>query len=230
MPTLRYNRDTAEFDRGIQFFDAIYGFAITLLITTVHLPSASAWSSIHALLRSGLMSQLLGFVLSFTVIALFWRANYRLIASLKAMDPTIVLTNIVCAFFIVLITFSTQALNAPHTSNLPLPVALYAVNIALASLSQTVMYDLAERRGLTKIDRPPALRQRVRLMVPDLVFPAVFLASVPIAYVISTSTAQYSWASLLLLSPLARRLTTRRGPQLPVDHPVIPAMTAVAGG
>jgi hypothetical protein len=42
MPTLRYNRDTAEFDRGIQFFDAIYGFAITLLITTVHLPPSSA--------------------------------------------------------------------------------------------------------------------------------------------------------------------------------------------
>jgi len=51
----------SEFDRGVSFFDAIYGFAITLLITAVDVPSAKAWHSVHALLRSGVGNQIVGF-------------------------------------------------------------------------------------------------------------------------------------------------------------------------
>jgi hypothetical protein len=38
MQLVTYERGSAEVDRGVPFFDAIYGFAITLLITTADVP------------------------------------------------------------------------------------------------------------------------------------------------------------------------------------------------
>jgi uncharacterized membrane protein len=196
-----YGKESTEFDRGIQFFDAIYGFAITLLITTVHLPPAAAWRSLPALLNSGLPSELYGFVLSFIIIAMFWRENYLLLSSLKALDSVILVANIVCAFFIVLINLTTQALHSQSISGLPLPVALFALNITLASASQVVMITLAERRGLTVVETPRTTNTSIRGIRRFLV-PAVFLVSIPIAFIFGAAPAQYFWASLLVFLPL----------------------------
>jgi uncharacterized membrane protein len=209
LPSDKYVRSSTEFDRGIQFFDAIYGFAITLQITTVHLPPSAAWSSEGALLRSALPSELIGFVLSFVVIAVFWRENYLLMSSLKALDGVTIASNIVCAFFIVLITFTTQALHAPSNAEMPLPVALYALNIALAAAAQVVMVVLAQRRGLTITTERATAHSRLNLVRRALV-PGVFLLSIPVAYVFGARAAQISWASLLVLAPLLL-LARRRG-------------------
>ncbi len=208
-----YVRSSAEFDRGIQFFDAIYGFAITLLITTVHLPSSSAWRSGSALLHSALPSELIGFVLSFVVIAVFWRENYLLVSSLKAMDSVVIASNIVCAFFIVLIPFTTQALHAPGNADLPLPAALYALNIAVAAAAEVAMFALAERRGLTIVGRSSV--HRWLTLVRRVLVPTVFLLSIPVAYLFGAIAAQISWASLLLLTPLllwVQRTLSTAGP------------------
>ncbi|MBD8045045.1 DUF1211 domain-containing protein [Arthrobacter sp. Sa2BUA2] len=68
-----FDRSTVEFGRGISFFDAIYGFAITLLITNIDLPPAAAWASVEDLLNTGLLSQLFGFLLSFAGIGTGFR-------------------------------------------------------------------------------------------------------------------------------------------------------------
>lgn len=80
----RYGRDSVEFARAVAFFDAIYAFALTLLVVNVDPPEAAAWTSLGALLDSGLGSQLLGFAISFIVIPVFWRVNHRLIARFAA--------------------------------------------------------------------------------------------------------------------------------------------------
>lgn len=211
MASTIYSRSSAEFDRGVQFFDAIYGFAITLLITTVRLPPSDAWTSLGALMRSPLPSQLYGFVLSFVVIAVFWRQNYRMVGSLTAMDSAVVVANIACAFFIVLITFTTQALHEPSTSNLPLPVSLYALNIALAAIAQIVMMAIAKGRGLTSSEATdPEGALWLQALRRSLV-PGVFLVSIPIAFLVNVQVAQYSWALLLLLVPLVRSALKRSG-------------------
>lgn len=46
MPTdRRYDREGVEFARAVTFYDAIYAFSVTLLITTVDDFSPEAWSS-----------------------------------------------------------------------------------------------------------------------------------------------------------------------------------------
>jgi uncharacterized membrane protein len=191
MQVFTYGRGSAEFDRGVSFFDAIYGFAITLLIVGIDLPPARAWQSVHTLLQSGFGNQIIGFTLSFVVIAQFWRVNYRLIGTMNGMTQRIIISNIVCVFFIILIPFSTQALNAPNLSHLPLPVALYATNIALGSL--TVL-------------SPRTRASAIIGHVSDYLLPLVFAFSAVLAFTVSTKVAEYSWLSLVVLLPLCGRL------------------------
>ena len=208
MRLFTYGRGSAEFDRGVSFFDAVYGFAITLLITGVDVPPAKAWRSVQALLQSGFGNQILGFVLSFVVIALFWRLNYRLIGTMNGMTQRIVISNIVCVFFIILIPFSTHALNAPSLNGLPLPVAVYAANLALASLAQTGMYTIAKQSKLT-IMSPRTRASAVAGQVSAYLLPFVFGFSIVLAYTVSIRVAQYSWLSLIVLMPLGARLEKR---------------------
>ena len=71
-----YEREGLEFARAITFFDAIYAFSVTLLITTVDDFSPSAWSSLSALKEAN-GSSLLAFAISFVVVVRFWRVNHQ---------------------------------------------------------------------------------------------------------------------------------------------------------
>ena len=66
----RYLKDDLEFARAVTFFDAIFAFAVTLLITTVDNFSPEAWSSLPAL-REANGPSLLAFAISFIVVVGF---------------------------------------------------------------------------------------------------------------------------------------------------------------
>ncbi len=199
--------ESLEFGRGISFFDAIYGFAVTLLIANVDAPPPEAWGSLAALAASGAAAQLLGFALSFTVIAVFWRLNVRLMRRLTGLDgPTIVL-NLVAAALVIIIAFTTQGISDPDSTGLPWPTAFYALNIALVALAQNAMYQVARARGLERV-RSSARMNRLQL-IDALMTPLVFLLSIPIALFVDASAAMWSWAALLVVAPLTGRLAAR---------------------
>ncbi|MBF4994940.1 DUF1211 domain-containing protein [Arthrobacter gandavensis] len=208
-PGEAFDRSSVEFGRSVSFFDAIYGFAITLLVTNIDLPPARSWSSMSALLDSGLISQIFGFLLSFVVIAVFWRVNYRITAGILLMTPPVIVWNTVAAFFIVLLPFTTQGTSDPGTSDFALPTALYAANIALASLAQAALRLSARRQG-----RVPGARTLIRLAqaLPHATVPAVFLASIPVTFLAGPGPGRLVWASLLVLGPLTGRLEDKARP------------------
>jgi uncharacterized membrane protein len=204
----RYGRDSLEFGRAVAFFDAIYAFALTLLVVNVDPPPASDWASLDALLDSGLGSQLLGFAISFAVIGVFWRVNHRIIARFAAITPAVIVANLVATALVVLIPFSTQGISDGATSDLPLAVAAYAVNISLAVLGQTAMVYVARHDEV--IANPLPKRADTIHTLDTLVTPAVFLASIPVAYAFGADWARWTWASLIVLGPLSGRWAARR--------------------
>jgi hypothetical protein len=57
-------------------------------------------------------------------------------------------------------------------------------------------------------------RQRMRLnLVPQLTPAAIFLVSIPVAYLVSSPAARLSWLSLLVLNPMVGVLVSRRATQ-----------------
>lgn len=213
--------DSVPFGRGISLFDAVYGFAMTLLIANVDPPPAEAWTSMAALVASGAATQLLGFALSFVVIAVIWRSNVGLMRRLSGMDGVVTALNLLAAALVILIAFTTQGISDPATADLPLPTAFYALNIAAVSLTQTVMYQTARARGLERLLRPRSLNRREVLAA--LITPVVFLASIPISLLVDATAAKLTWLSLVVLNPAAGVLLVRatRGPR-PTAEPITP--------
>lgn len=161
--------DSAEYGRGLSYFDAIYGFAATLLIANIDPVPEESWQDLPALLGSGVTDQLVGFFLSFAVIALFWRLSVRCLRATTGLDAPTTVVSLVAAALIVLIPFTTQGISDPTTAGLPLPTAVYAVNIVLASIAHSAVFFTAAQRGLLRepLDaRGVVQRSRMRLCLP----------------------------------------------------------------
>ncbi|WP_173923713.1 TMEM175 family protein [Agromyces sp. Marseille-P2726] len=203
-----YGRDTVEFGRAVAFFDAVYAFAVTLLVVNIDPPEASDWASLSTLLGTGLEWQLLGFAISFVVIAIFWRVNHRIIALFRAISPGTIAANLVATAFVVLIPFSTQGISDVTTSDEPLAIAVYAVNISCAILAQSAMYYVARHDGI--IAQPLPRRADFAQFLDTLTTPIVFLASIPIAYAFGANWARLTWATLIVIGPVSGRIATRR--------------------
>lgn len=200
-------RDTSEFDRGLSFFDAIYGFAVTLLIVNVDLPEPEAWRDLGSLSNSGLGHQLSGVVLSFVVISALWRVNVRMTKGLTGLDGPMVFTNLVATGLVVLVPFTTDAISNPATADLALPTAFYALNIAGVALAQAAVYQRGRAAGLER--RATSARENGMLLLAAAATPVVFLSSVPVAVTVGAGTAQLMWVSLVVLLPLTGGLAKR---------------------
>ena len=200
-------RDTSEFDRGLSFFDAIYGFAVTLLIVNVDLPEPEAWRDLGSLAASGVGQQLLGVALSFVVICALWRVNVRMIKGLTGLDGPMVFGNLLATGLVILVPFTTDAISNPATADLALPTALYAVNIAGVALAQAAVYQRGRAAGLER--RPTSSRENGKVLLAATTTPVVFLASVPVALTVGAAAAQFMWVSLVVLLPLTGRLANR---------------------
>lgn len=195
----RYSRDQSEFDRAIAFIDATFAVALTLLITglDVNEPS-SAFRSLSAL-ADAVGAQFISFLIAFTVIASYWLMHHRMVASFVALDTANIVTNLCLLATIVLLPFSTASVGDPSTAELPLATGLMAVNVAAVSIFFTTVWVMGARRGL--LDHPPTPREWRQRVLGGLTPAIVFLASVPIAYLVSPDLARLSWLALLVVNP-----------------------------
>lgn len=199
----RYLRDDAEFDRAIAFIDATFAVALTLLVTTLDIKSdPKSWNSL-AHFYDAMGSQLVAFGISFLVIAVYWIAHYRLVATFGAIDIRLIVLNLVLLAAIVVLPFTTESGGDPAVDQLPLPAVVLSINLAAVSIAFTCIYVVARRRGLLRVTHGVReYRWRTALFLAP---GAVFLASVPIAYAVDPGASRLLWLSLLVINPLLGR-------------------------
>jgi len=205
-PLLWYGRADIEFSRATAFFDATYALATTLLVTTLD-PGAQGWSSWSALQES-VGQQLVAFAISFAVVAGYWWLNHTFVSSLRVLSPRIIGFVIVGLAFIVLLPFTTEGMALGGK----VPTVVYAINVALVSLSATLLYAIAYRQDLYLVR--PARSQFTRELWGSLITPAVFLASIPVAIFGSADVARWTWILLFPLNMVQGRADRRRAQRL----------------
>lgn len=206
-----FERGSPEFDRALAFFDAVFGFALTLLVVNIDVTGVETWSSVSALWSAN-GTQFTSFAISFLVIVSFWRNNHEMVSRMTAIDGSVMVTNLVVIGLVIFIPFTTEAMGDPRLDHLPLPTALYALNLAAAVTVSVVMFQLALRHGLVVGDETPAVR-RAELWA-GLTKPAVFLLSIPITYIGTalwgtTTPGKVSWLLLVVVAPVSGRLVQR---------------------
>jgi uncharacterized membrane protein len=200
----RYSRDKSEFDRAIAFIDATFAVALTLLITGLDVRDASSAFRSPSALADAVGAQFISFVIAFTVIAGYWLMHHRMVASFVALDTPNIVANLCLLATIVLLPFSTASVGDPSTAQLPLATALMAVNMAAVSTLYTVVWIMGSRRRL--LDQTPTAGEWRQHVVAGFAPAAVFLASIPIAYLVSPDVARLAWLALVVVNPVVARL------------------------
>jgi uncharacterized membrane protein len=94
-------------DRIAFFSDAVMAIAITLLVIELKLPEQEGEASIWHQLGE-MHPKLLGYFLSFGVIALFWETHHRMFTLLQRYDRGLIWLNVLFLMFLGLLPFSTS--------------------------------------------------------------------------------------------------------------------------
>ncbi len=194
-----------EFGRFAFFTDAVFAIALTLLVLSIELPplhgdpNAPA-TMFHAL--GDIWDSFLAFGIAFVLLGRYWIGHHQFVATLGAIDVTLLWWNLLYLAGVALLPFPTS-LVANHESN-PVSVIFFAVVLAALSGVQTIMYVHARRAELER-HRLTDVQQRWRI-IGSLIPVAMFLVTAPFAFV-NPSWVLISWAVLpLVTARLYRRL------------------------
>jgi uncharacterized membrane protein len=177
-----------EFSRIVAFSDGVFAIAITLLVLSFNIPNHLQGESLAEALW-GQRDDFLAYGLSFAVIGRFWLVHHRFFSEVTGFDNRLLTLNIFYLSWIVLIPFSSEVLG-DHGGEAA-AVILYAANLSGVVLTGMWMVADAHAAKLTTIDAPQHREQRYR----SIYIAAVFLASIPVAY-ISTAIAPLMWLAL----------------------------------
>jgi uncharacterized membrane protein len=205
------------YDRLLFFSDAVFAIAITFLALELRLPahpaaghpagSAAVWAALGSI-----WTRYLSFAVSFVVIGMYWLGHHRMFRLINRFNDRLVWLNLLFLLFVVVIPFPTTVLG--DYENTQAAVVLYAGNLALTGIMQTVIwrYSTARRRLVQTELTEERYRYLVGLVtVRMLIPPLVFLLSIGVSF-FSVRWASFSWiliAPALLLTRLGAR---RRGP------------------
>jgi uncharacterized membrane protein len=187
----------------VLFADAIFSIAITLLVLEIKLPNMDFIDS-NEMFIQGLVQtspKLIGFAISFFVIALYWRGYHRIVQYLIRFNGTMLLLNIIFLFMIALMPFPTSLIG--DYGNYSSVVNFYQIVMALTSIIMFIMWQYAARGNLLidpGLDRRLVHLTSVRSLVPA----AVFIATIPLAFY-SPMMTELSWIAMAPLTYIAKK-------------------------
>lgn len=188
-PPRSYARGTDEFSRFVNFSDAVFAIAMTIIVVGIAVP-ADASDPAAVLRHAG--PEIMSFFISFAVLGFYWLAHHRFMARLGRVEAGLLTLNLVYLAFIAFIPYPTALVG--NASDEASYVALYAAALAGASLSTTLMLARSHLKGCFTV---PLSRAGLRFgMIASTIPVAVFVVSIPIAYFVSPSLALVSWAAI----------------------------------
>jgi uncharacterized membrane protein len=163
-------------DRVFNFTDAIFAIAITLLILDVKVPVSGMIDKFGVMtsLFYYQLSQLIGFVVSFFVAALFWRVHLTLARHISTYDSRLLSLNTLSLFFVVIMPFSTSLYSGYFGNNNAF--FIYCVNlIGLGLMNYFMTRYVIKKENLDKVFTILELKW---MKLRSLLVPIVFLLSI----------------------------------------------------
>jgi uncharacterized membrane protein len=167
-------------DRILYFSDAIFAIAITLLVLEIKIPTSvevEALGTLHVL--RNLTARFVGYLVSFVVAALFWRAHMLLGQRITSFDNKLLWINTWLLLFVVLMPFST----AFYSNNFVVngTFNFYCLNLAaIGAILYWMNSYVAKKENLVK-----ALGRRTVNWMKQraLIVPIIFLACMPLGII-----------------------------------------------
>jgi uncharacterized membrane protein len=197
---------SAVFDlqRLVFFNDAVFAIVITLLVLPLTAEVDLAPGAVFAAELWQLWPKMVGFIVSFLVVGQFWVVHHRLYSRFSACNAALIWLNLVSLLAVSFMPFPAAVLGEHSHTGTHLPVVFFALSLTVISATFTLTWLYALKAGLVDGDLTPS--QRAEGTVRSLLATAVFLVSVPVAF-LGLLPAALCWVVLL---PLVRRVVVRR--------------------
>lgn len=189
-----------DYARTVALSDGVFAIALTLLVLNITVPVLAPGH--HQNLGHKLLdrrSEYGSYALGFAIIALLWVRHHSLFRVLDRIDGRITALNLIYLGFVAFLPFPTRVLGLYGGE--PASTVLYACTGGIVALAGGLMRLHAQRAGLVSA----AGERELARLEHWTTTPAVFLVSIPVAFV-STTVAEIMWFGLLALRPLRARL------------------------
>ena len=187
-------------DRVVFFSDAVFAIAMTLLALSLRLPSTTKDRDVAQALVDALPS-ISSYVLSFAIIALYWLAHHRMFRYICRVDAVLLFLNLATLGVVAFVPFPTSVLG-DHGNTTAAVVFYAATMVLLGGLASALWGYASHTRRLITADTPTGFVRHS--MLRSLVVPAVFAASIPIAFA-DPNAAEWFWLSIVLVRLALRR-------------------------
>jgi uncharacterized membrane protein len=205
-----------EYDRVLFFSDAVFAIAITLLAITLRVPEALGHGLPTGKALHDAAPSILGFWISFAVIALFWIGHHGIFRYITALDRPLIALNLLFLGVIAFLPYPTEVLSKSDDAA---AIVFYALCASAAGIAEEAIWLYATLRpiGLTV---PEVGRVRLLYALRIARVPAVFLLSIPFA-LIWQGKAQYIWILIWVFGVAINRFAPlrRTSPQRGLSKP-----------
>jgi uncharacterized membrane protein len=198
-----YDHDSVEFARALTFTDGLFAIAMTLLVVGLTVPTLADHDSVGQLADAlhDDQTKFISFAISFAVIGRYWLAHHSYFSALRAINRNLIALNLVYLAFIAFLPFPT-ALIGEFFDN-PLALTIYALNVAIVSGMEVVLFTYAYKHDLLERRIPrDVYRYGAAMSLAPVVF---FVISIPIAFLTTTTVAAFTWFLGIPLSVVAQR-------------------------
>jgi uncharacterized membrane protein len=159
MSTPTTHRIAMRPERLLAFSDGVLAIIITLMILEIKLPSLPEHptaADIHVGFTR-LLPHFLAYVLSFTVLAIFWINHHSLFLTVREVSVKLLWHNCIVLFFASLVPFTTAFLGEHYDR--PEATLLYGGVQLMILTSSMWMVAYLFRKGLVHADLNPAMRR-----------------------------------------------------------------------
>jgi uncharacterized membrane protein len=198
---------TLELDRLVNFSDAVFAIAATVLVLSIGFSLRLKQPDLDRKLWhefGDVLPQVLAYALSFFIIARNWLGHHRVFKMIRRIDGRFIALNLALLGLIALVPFPTDVYGN-YPSERP-ALIVYCVAISAPSIALAVLFGYAAR-GNRLIDPSTPREWVIHSQLRSLSIPAVFLTSIPISF-IAVGLAQFWWIWMI---PLRVYFTRRYG-------------------
>jgi uncharacterized membrane protein len=166
------------------FSDGVFGFAITLLVLGVQVPSLRTVTDAElrvALLQA--LSQLVPYLTSFATIGIIWLNHHAMFHSVRRVEHTTLTLNLLLLLVVTFIPYPTAVLS--RYGALPSSAFLYGCTLTALGIAYSLLWMHIARRGLSSAtgDAIQARRKFRRSLAGSVTYPAAALLALRFPHV-----------------------------------------------
>lgn len=197
-------------NRVINFSDAVFAFAATLLVLKIDLPQLNPGFEQTELVRSmiHLWPQYFANIVSFLVIGYYWLTHHIIFGMVKKFTRTLVWLNIIFLIALSFLPFPVDLYG--DYPKVPLVVVFYSASLAIVGYLLAIVWWYASHNHRL-VDKKVTDRKIKFLTIKILVAPVVFTLSIPLVY-IHPYLVQLSWVFIIVgVTIVNRKFPYKRG-------------------